>query len=173
MVTDHTGCRYRCARYIDLRLGPIPATFRQPVLIGSALFSPVDVAVGVQVDMGVGPLRGDADAVITPRVLAPPRELHEELVVGEEHAMIGCAASGKHSTFINPILDIPDVPELIPAGLGVVNIHPWQREVPMRDQPKQQRYPEQLYVPGPARACMEGPEFHLHPLGVFFLGGVG
>gem|GEM_PF-6072974 len=58
--------------------------------------------------------------------------------------MIGCAASGKHSSFINPILDIPDVPELILAGLGVVNSHSWQREVPMSDQPKQQRYPEQL-----------------------------
>ncbi|WP_204890137.1 hypothetical protein, partial [Pseudomonas protegens] len=158
---------------IDLRLGPIPSTLRQPVHIGSALFSPVDVAVGVQVDMGVGPLRGDADAMIAPGVLAPPGKFHEELVVREERAMIGCAASGKHSSFINPILDIPDVPEFITAGLGVVNIHPWQREVPMSDQPKQQRYPEQLYVPWPARACMEGPEFHLRPLGVFLAGGVG
>ncbi|VAV68695.1 hypothetical protein PPRCHA0_2393 [Pseudomonas protegens CHA0] len=29
--------------------------------------------------------------------------------------MIGCAASGKHSSFINPILDIPDVPERVLA----------------------------------------------------------
>jgi len=119
--------------------------------------------------MGMGPLRGDADAMITPGVFAPPRKLHKELVVREERAVIGCTASGKHSSLINPILDIPDVPELIPAGLGVVNIHRWQCDVPMSDQPKQQRYPEQLYVPWPAIACMGGKRFISIPWA--FLGG--
>ena len=44
-------------------------------------------------DDGVGfgdvrPLRCDADAMITPFFFAPPRKLHEEFIVWEEHPII-------------------------------------------------------------------------------------
>lgn len=39
-------------------------------------------------DIGVRPLRCDADAMITPFFFALPRKLHEEFVVWEEHPII-------------------------------------------------------------------------------------
>jgi hypothetical protein len=71
--------------------------------------------------------------MITPLFFAPPRKLHEEFVVWKEHPIINRTASRKHSTFVNPVMDIPDVPKLILPSFRVVNIHGRQSYVPVSD----------------------------------------
>ncbi|MNV97315.1 hypothetical protein D3C71_1924200 [compost metagenome] len=88
--------------------------------IRTTAFAVINVAIGIEVDVCIGPLRGYVDAVGT-NVFTPPRDFHKKIIIRKQEAIIDCASAGLHPSLVYPVLDIPDVPEFLPSIFGVVN----------------------------------------------------
>jgi hypothetical protein len=99
---------------------PIRDALFQAIRIGAAAFAVINIAVGIKVDVRIGPLWGYVDAVRT-HVFAPPRDFHKKIIVRKQEAVIDCASAGLHPSLVYPVLDIPDIPELFPSIFGVMN----------------------------------------------------
>lgn len=88
--------------------------------IRTAAFAVIDIAVGIEVDVRIGPCRRYIDAV--PEIfIVPPRDLHEKLLIWKQEPMILRAAAGGEASFVNPVLHIPNEPQFINAALGVMD----------------------------------------------------
>lgn len=80
----------------------------------------IDIAVGIKVDMRIGPFGGYVDAV-SEVVIVPPRNLHKKLLIRKQEAMIPCAATRWQPSFINSVLHVPDESQFFYTVLGVMN----------------------------------------------------
>ena len=88
--------------------------------IRTAAFAVIDIAVGIEVDVRIGPCRRYIDAV--PEIfIVPPRDLHEKLLIWKQEPMIRCTASGRHPTFVYPMLHIPEDPQFACAIFRIMD----------------------------------------------------
>ena len=92
----------------------------QAVFVCTAAFTPVNAAVGIEIDVSVRPFWRDTDTVMAPLV-APPIQLHEKVFVWKDKAIIRSTASGLHPSFVYPMLHVPDVLEFFLAVFGVMH----------------------------------------------------
>ena len=88
--------------------------------IRTAAFAAINIAIGIEIDVRIGPCRGDIYAV-SEIFIVPPRDLHEKLLIWKQEPMIPCAAAWREASFVNPVLHIPDEPQFVFAILGVMN----------------------------------------------------
>ncbi|WP_223549394.1 hypothetical protein [Pseudomonas sp. A-B-19] len=88
--------------------------------IRTAAFAVINIAIGIEVDVRIGPCRGDIYAV-SEIFIVPPRDLHEKLLIWKQEPMIPCAAAWREASFVNPVLHIPDEPQFVNAVLGVMD----------------------------------------------------
>jgi hypothetical protein len=85
----------------------------------------INIAIGIKVDVRIGPFRGYIDAV-SETLIVPPRNLHEKLLIRKKKPIIPCTAAGGEISLVNPVLHIPDEPQFIHAVLGVMDRCSWQ-----------------------------------------------
>jgi len=108
--------------------------------IRTAAFAVIDIAVGIEVDVRIGPCRRYIDAV-SEIFIVPPRDLHEKLLIWKQEPMIPCAAAWREASFVNPVLHIPDEPQFVFAILGVMNRRGGQHNnLPEGDQQKNHQW---------------------------------
>lgn len=112
-----------------LGLGQIPLTNLQPLYISATLFAHINIAVCIEEDVGIRPLRFDTDAVPA-AFLATPRKLHKKLVVRGDESFVTNAATGRKPAPVYLILDVPDIKQLFPAILRIVDSRTWQGATP-------------------------------------------
>lgn len=91
----------------------------QAIRISAAAFAEINVAVRIEVDVRIWPLRGYVDAVGA-NVFAPPGYFHEKIIIRKQKSVIDCASPGLHPSLVYPVLDIPDVPKFLLTNFGVV-----------------------------------------------------
>lgn len=95
-------------------------TLFQAIRISATGFAEINIAIGIKIDIRIGPLRSYADAMGA-NISAPPGDFHKKIIIREQVAVIDCASAGLHSSFVYPILDIPNVSELLTSVLGIVD----------------------------------------------------
>ena len=88
--------------------------------IRTAAFAAINIAIGIKVDVCIRPSRSNVDAVGT-NVFAPPGDFHKKTIIRKQKTIINRTSAGLHPALVNPVLDIPDIPELFPSIFGVVN----------------------------------------------------
>ena len=74
--------------------------------------------------MSVGPRWCDADAMPA-AFLATPRKLHKEIAIRGQKAFVANAGTGGKPSPVDPVLDVPDVPQLFPSFWGIMDGCRW------------------------------------------------
>lgn len=92
----------------------------QAIRIRAAAFAVINVTVGIEVYVCIGPLRGYVDAV-SEIVIVPPGDFHEKLLIWRQGTVIACAAPRLHPPFEYPVLYVPDVLKFFLSVFGVVD----------------------------------------------------
>lgn len=81
----------------------------QAFRVRAAAFTVINIAVSIEIDVRIRPLRGYVDAMGT-NVFAPPGDFHKKNIIRKQEAVIYCASAWLHPSLVYPILHIPDVP---------------------------------------------------------------
>ncbi|MNP09786.1 hypothetical protein D3C76_1019050 [compost metagenome] len=92
----------------------------QAIQISAAAYAEINIAVRIEVDVRIWPLRGYVDAVGA-NGFAPPGYFHEKLLIWKQEPMIRCTASGRHPTFVYPMLHIPEDPQFACAIFRIMD----------------------------------------------------
>jgi hypothetical protein len=107
----------------------------QATRVRAAAFAAINVAIGVEVNVRIGPLRGYVNAV-SESAIVPPGNLHEKFLIWKQEAIITCTAPRLHPPFEYPVLYVPDVFKFLFSIFGVMDSHSRQPNIPLGNDQK-------------------------------------